>query len=220
VLLDSNKPREGIHVSTLLGCPRATAIKQNAPLAVDPLRMNAVTTGQAWHAYMYKASIDQPSTEFEVAGYIAGVPVCGRVDRLRDDVIEDWKHGSDFSIKYTKEGAKPAHQAQLSIYAELISQEPMAVRPTRGRIWHHSSVDGKDAMKAIEFDLWPIEQVLAFRPHDGAFTVLELLKQAASKGPWTELLLAGESMRFGTKSMCDYCSKFTVCKTAATGAPF
>jgi hypothetical protein len=221
VLHGENKDRPGIHVSTLLGCPRSAAIRATEPFTLNPLMSNAMATGTAWHAHMEKFSVDPKNTEVELSGSIAGIEVVGKADRLLPDELAvcDWKHGGDYSIKYAKDGAKPDHRAQLSLYADLCEQS-QGWRPTTGRIWHHFSVSGKDALIVNEFLIWPLDTVLAYHPHGGAYSVLELLNQAASHSTWDQLPLAGESMAFGQKAFCSYCSQFSICMTQAKGAPF
>lgn len=71
--------------------------------------------------------------------------------------------------------------------------------------------------------LWDLETVLAFQPLAGEYSVAELLAQAAigfEHKHWQELPLAGESMKYGNKTACDYCSVRESCYTQAKGAPF
>lgn len=239
ILRDDNT-REGVHVTDLLGCPRKAAIMRTEPYAVDPLSLNAAETGKAWHTHMEKGAASPiyhfPHTyaEAEVSGTIAGIKVVGRVDRLRppswhegmaaDDhipgVIEDWKHQSDFAASYlAKEGAKPAHTVQLSLYAELVSQT-FGWRPAFGVVWYHWSGQGAKAMKAVRVELLALEAALAHHPYECEFSVAQLLGQAASGKHWKELPLAGETILFGNKTGCDYCPVAGVCKKEALGAPF
>jgi len=212
-----------IGVGRGLGCPRSYAIQDAEPFHVDPLKLNAIDTGKAWHARMEWGSIDPGNCEVDVKGVIRDIAIAGRVDRLRPpDTIEDWKHGNDFSRKYCKE-PKPAHVAQLSIYAELVAQ-CKGWRPSVGIIWHHFSGSGKDAVVPLKFALWPIEKALAYKPYNGEFTVFEHYQQASAffekYTTWKELPLAGVEMKFGDKSHCEYCFVRSICTEAATGAPF
>ncbi len=230
ILLDRNSQyvQRAVRVSHGLGCPRRGAIEESEPYAVDPLELNPAIKGTGWHAFV-EAAAPAGMAEIELEGIIGGVKVNGKLDRLRqlsDDswAIEDWKTINDFNIKWIKSGgAKPEHQVQASIYAELLDQMRKP-RPTVGIIWYSSSVGGKDALMPFKFDLLPLHEALAVRPYDCEYTVLELLKQAASHYEdgvrWEELPLAGKSIKFGGKTACDYCNVRSVCWTAAVGAPF
>jgi hypothetical protein len=217
-----------VRVSGIIACPRASAIEAAEPYYLDPLKNNSMETGQAWHAHMEKHSTDPENTEVALEGFIAGIRVNGIADRLfpGDLVIADWKTHGEFQLKYVKaEGAKLIHQAQVSIYAELCAQT-LGWRPITGRILHHFSLSGKEGIIVSEFDIWPIDKVLAYRPNDGGFTVLELLRQAnwdrnLTEGTaWRALPLAGETMMFGQKTMCDFCQARSVCWTESKSAPF
>lgn len=217
-----------VRVSHGLGCPRRAAIEEAVDFAVDPLDLNPPIKGTAWHAFVESAA-PKELAELEVSGTIAGVKLNGKIDRLRqltsgDWAIEDWKCISDFQIKWRKaDGVKIEHRVQASLYAELIDQMGRQ-RPTVGLIWYTSSVGGKDALMPAKFDLMPLYEALAVKPYEGDYTVRELLEQAASHYEdgvsWDELPMAGKSIRFGTKSACDYCSVKSECWSAERGAPF
>jgi len=217
-----------VRVTHGLGCPRRAAIEHVETYRVDPLDANAALTGVAFHALMEHAG-HPDMTEVEVKGVIEGIPVNGKIDRMRrlhdgTFIIEDWKHISDFQVKYRKQdGIKPEHIIQASIYAELCQQMGMR-RPARGIIWYHTSMNGKDALMPTPFSLMPLAEALAVKPFGGDFTVLELYQQAAdvfiNHEGWKSLPLAGASILFGSKTMCDYCSVRSICAEAASGAPF
>lgn len=232
VLLREREYHEGAHgvrVHDGLGCPRKHAIERTESYAADPLSYNAVERGNAWHDFMQKYSADPQMAEVEVVGVIAGVNVGGRIDRLRgvivegrivSAIVEDWKTSSDFREKYVKkDGISPEYQVQGSLYAELVEQS-FRWRPTWGRIWYKFS----RSILPLEYDLWPLDQALAHHPHGGEYSVVELLRQAelfvTGMWDWKQLPLAGETQRFGDKTLCDYCSVRAVCWTQAKGAPF
>lgn len=220
---DGQTDRTGVRVTHGLGCPRRSVIQATEPFAVDPTESNAALTGTAWHALMEKSGPPE-HCEVEVKGEINGIAVSGKMDRVRGDVIEDWKHIGDFQLKYRREdGVKPEHVAQASIYAELLYQSRLQ-QATRCRIWYHTSKGGKDAMVPITADLMPIGQALQVKPYGGEYTVHELYEQAdmaLNRGAdWRKLPLAGQSMSFGPKTMCDYCSVRSICTEAETGSPF
>lgn len=229
ILIDRNSQyvQKAVRVSHGLGCPRRAAIEESEPYAVDPLEANAPLTGVAWHALMESAA---PANyrEVELTGTIAGVKVSGKCDRIRKlsdgaTAIEDWKHVNDFNVKHLKAGAKLEHQVQTSIYAELAAQSGW-IRPTVGIIWYHGSTGGKDALTPHRFGLMGLDTALAARPYECEYSVQELLKQAASHYVdgvrWQDLPLAGKSIKFGSKTGCDYCGVRSVCWTADKGAPF
>ncbi len=222
---ESHQGRTVPSVTQALGCPRSTKIQDSESFSVDPLSLNAPLTGTAWHAAMERAAPDQAGvSEVDLSGVINGIALTGTADRLDEPLllIEDWKHKSDFGLKYVKkDGAAIEHWLQLSLYAELCEQT-LGWRPTKGYIWYHSSVSGKDAMIPIFVKLFSLEETLAAKPHNGKFTVAELLIQAAKPAAmWASLPLAGESQMFGKdKNMCSYCSVKSICWTQAKGAPF
>jgi hypothetical protein len=215
-----------VEVSHALGCPRSYAIQNAEDYAVDPLSLNSMETGTAWHHWMQRASVDPEMTEVELDGEIDGVRIVGKCDRLRQDqtptAIEDWKHSNDFRAKYLKsEGVPLTYQVQLSLYAELCEQN-FGWRPEIGRIWFHTT--GGDGLMPKEVTLFSVEEALVIRPTNGTLTVRELLHQAddhfAKGRPWQKLTLAGESMMFGQKNMCSYCQVRDLCWTQSRGAPF
>lgn len=233
----SQEDRVGVRVSHGLSCPRRAAIEAAEDYYVDPLSMNAALTGTAWHEMMESAGASKcfdpdRSVEAEVAGTIAGINLTGRIDRLRGDLIEDWKHKNDFDKRHRDiGGADPEHVTQLSLYAELAEQSGLR-RPSRAIVWYHYSVNSGLVPKPV--DLMSISEALEVKPYGGSFAVHQLLRQADSAfnstplspdlnyGPvsWNLLPLAGSTMSFGSKSMCSYCSVESICMTAERGAPF
>lgn len=211
-------------VTTGLGCPRKTAILKAEDVAVNPLDLNAMFTGTAWHK-----AVERPTKHNEVAveGMLDGIKVVGTIDRLRSLgdgrlVIEDWKHGNCFGRKYVTE-AKPEHIVQVSLYAELAYQS-LGVRPSIGVIWYHYTSSPALVPKAAE--LWDVERCLAHRPYAADWTVGQLLKMAddyvnhSHPVQWTSLPLVGQTIKFGSKSGCDYCEVKPTCLIASGGAPF
>lgn len=216
---DDQKDRTGVRVTHGLGCPRRAAIQNVENYAVDPTDCNAALTGTSWHAMMEKAG-PPDKCEVVVCGELGGVQVSGKMDRIRDGVIEDWKHIGDFSLKYKKEdGVSPEHVVQASIYSALMSQSGLG-RAQRCRIWYHTSKNGKDALTPMEAPIMDTLDALEHRPYDGEYKVIELYRQMADIKDWREMPLAGQTMRFGAKIMCDFCQVREICTEAETGAPF
>ena len=216
-----------VRVSHGLGCPRRAAIEESEGYSVDPLEVNSMITGTAWHAFVERAG-PKEWCEVEVSGKLANVSVNGKMDRMRQLsdgtwAIEDWKHINDFSVKYINGAPKKEHMIQTSLYAELAEQCGHQ-RPTVGIIWYHSSQSGKAALTPHKFPLMSAEDALAHCPYDCDYTVAELLQQADAHYKdglrWQEMPLAGKSIKFGTKTGCDYCSVRSICREAETGAPF
>ena len=210
-----------------MGCPRKAAIEEAVEFAVDPLELNAMLTGTAWHSFV-EAAGPKGAVEVEVSGIINGVRLNGKMDRLRrltdgTWAVEDWKHVNDFGLKYVKEGPKKEHVVQASIYAELCEQSGH-IRPSVGLIWYHSSQAGTAALTPHKFNLLPLYEALAHHPYECEFTVMDLLRQAADHYEaglrWDELPLAGRSITFGAKNACGYCSVKSICDEADKGAPF
>lgn len=233
VLADSRKDRgDGVHVTSALSCPRRSAIEQQADVFIDPLGLNAPLGGTAWHALMEKTG-DPQLCEVDVAGTIGGVRVVGRIDRLHPPTaISDWKTTSEFAEKWLSKskseggGMKTEHLAQLSLYAELVEQS-LGWRPQQGIVWYRTH----KTMLHFAEPLWDLQTVLAFKPLNGDFSVAELISQCdhfnqwqggkgALRTKWQDLPLAGESMKYGNKLLCDYCGVREICYTQARGAPF
>jgi hypothetical protein len=230
VVADSRKDRQpGIHVTSIIGCPRKSAIEQVVDVYVDPLGYNAILGGTGWHKLMEDSSTRPELCEVEVRGTVGGIPLVGRVDRLHPPTaISDWKVTSEWAEKWLMKpkaeggGMKTEHLAQLSIYAELVEQT-LGWRPVHGIVWYRTH----KTMLHFPEELWPLGQVLEFHPLDGDYSVGELLGQAAWSADcgttmecWAELPLAGESMKYGNKTACDYCSVREVCWQQSKGAPF
>lgn len=223
---DSQHVKGAVRVTHGLGCPRRAVLEHVEDYAVDPLDVNAMLTGTAWHAMMERYGRDG-TVEVSLRGRIptdsGSVEVAGKCDGLVGETLFDWKHINDDKAKYVrKDGVKAEHVAQLSIYAELAEQSGRQ-RPTRGIIWHHSSKAGKDALIPIEVKLMSVDEILEFKPHSGEYTVAELYQQADEgfrTQDWHALPLAGKSMSFGPQSMCSYCTVRAICTEANLGAPF
>jgi len=209
-----------VEPSTVLGCPRSTAIQATEDYALDPLRNNAMLTGTAWHLHMEEMSVDPQQTEVVVRGEIAGIAMIGKVDRLWKAMkaIFDWKHSSDFGKrKVENEGPRETHRAQLSLYTPLVKQSA-GWEPERGFLLYHYTAGG---MLQIEVPIMSLDEVLEHKPHGGEVTVLDNLRHAhmfkSGATKWQQLPLSGEKMMFGTKTMCDYCAVLPICKEQATG---
>lgn len=223
VVADSKRERAaGIHVTTVIGCPRRAALEESAELYVNPLTYNAVLGGTAWHSLMETASTRPDLCEVEVWGVVEGVELVGKIDRLHPPTaISDWKTTSEWAEKWLNKpvgeggGMKAEHRAQLSLYAELVEQS-QGWRPTHGVVWYRTH---KNIPHFAE-PLWSLAETLAFHPLGGEYSVGELIEQAAAGLSWQELPLAGESQAYGTKSACDYCAVKDLCWAQGKGAPF
>jgi PD-(D/E)XK nuclease superfamily protein len=223
VLADNRKDRTpGIHVTSVVGCPRKAAMEGTAEVYIDPLVHNSIVGGTAWHGLMAASAVDPSLCEVEVTGTVGGAVLVGRVDRLHSPAaISDWKVTSEWAEKWLMKpkaeggGMKGEHLAQLSLYAELVEQT-FGWRPMTGTVWYRTH---KTHLPFTE-RLWDLTTVLDFHPLGGEFSVSELIQQAASGVEWQQLPLAGESMAYGQKSACDYCSMREPCWAQAKGAPF
>lgn len=222
VLADDKKRRVGIHVTDVLGCPRKSAITTAADVFVDPLGYNSILGGTAWHKLMETASAKPELCEVEVWGAVMGVQLVGTIDRLHPPTaISDWKTTSEWAEKWLNKpkaeggGMKAEHLAQMSLYAELVEQT-QGWRPVHGVAWYRTH----KTMLPFAEKLWDLPTVLAFRPLDGDYSVAELIEMVGDGVRWHELPLVGESMKYGTKTACDYCSVRETCWQQAKGAPF
>lgn len=223
VLADSRKVRvAGTHVTNALGCPRRGAMESEANLYVNPLEHNAMLGGTGWHQLMRQSSNHPDLCEVEVIGVVNGVKLTGTIDRLHPPTaISDWKTTSDWAAKYLAKpkaeggGMKPDHLAQMSLYAELVEQQ-LGWRPTYGIAWYRMQ---KEILPFAE-TLWPLAQVLNYKPVSGEYTVVELLEQLSGRTKWEQLPLVGETQKYGTKLACDYCSVRELCWSQSKGAPF
>lgn len=218
-----------------LGCVRSRAIERDKDVAVNPLDYNALILGSAWDATM-QAFAPTDKVKVRVNGIIEGIQIAGEIDRVRrvgDDLfIEDHKHSNNFQYKHLAEadGPRVEYVIQTSIYGELYRQT-YEEQPTKGAIWYNFSGANSDSRKPPLmpkiYNLINLQDCLNHRPYDGDYTVSQLYHHAAVyyqqgslKVDAFDLPLAGESMKFGSKSYCDYCQVRDVCFTAAKGAPF
>lgn len=202
------QPTGTVRVTMGLGCQRRHAIEASEGYAVDPLDLLAPMTGTAWHRAVEGAE----GSEVPVAGTLAGMRVEGRVDRLRGDLIEDWKCQETGSLKYLRQDdgsyrAKPEHVVQVSLYAELAEQSGLR-RPTRGIIW----VKEFKRMQPVPTSLWPVEKALEFHPLGGNYSVSDLYRQSSAANSWQGMPKAGESQMYGAKSACNWCSVRNLCQ--------
>lgn len=241
-LNDDRYVTDTVTVTSGLGCPRSRAIEESDEIYANPFDYNSLLIGTAWDRLVSKHA-PPDLTKVHLRGKIAGLEVQGEVDRVRRCygstpnsylVIEDWKHTNNYQHKYlSKDGAKPEYIVQTSIYAELFAQQ-FGERPTHGAIWYHFSGANKSSQPVLlpfVYLLKPIDECLAFKPYNGAFTVEELYRQseryykwktgqAGIRTEWYELPLVGETMSFGAASFCDYCAVRAKCFEQAKGAPF
>lgn len=223
VLADSRKQRvEGVHVTSILGCPRKGAIESNAEVYVNPLNYNSMLSGTAWHRLMETVSNKPELCEVDVAGVINGVQIVGTVDRLHPPTaISDWKVTSEWAEKWLNKpkdeggGMKPEHLAQLSLYGELVCQA-LGWRPTHGVANYRTH----KAILPFTEKLWSLQTTLAFHPLGGDFSVAQLIQQATDQQPWQLMPMAGQTMNYGQKTACDYCAVRETCWTEAFKAPF
>jgi PD-(D/E)XK nuclease superfamily len=171
---EAAQPTDKVRVTSGLGCPRSAAIMIAEDVAVDPCALNAPLGGTAWHGLM---EMHGGETEIEVAGVLDGIEVTGHIDSvLRVGgvlVICDWKVVNDFQRKYLSK-PKETHIVQLSIYAELYRQT-FGERPDYGVIWYRFATSPPFLPGRV--GLWPIEQCLDYRPHDGGYRVRDLYAQ-------------------------------------------
>lgn len=230
VYADSQKQRaEGVHVTAIIGCPRKGAIERIVGVHVDPVGYNAILGGTAWHRLMEQGSNKPELCEVEVSGVINGVRVTGTIDRLHPPTaISDWKVTSEWAEKWLSKpkgeggGMKAEHLAQLSVYGELAEQS-LGWRPEFGIANYRTH----KAILPFAERLWDLQTVLAFQPLGGDYSVAELLEFAAWSNDcgatvecWAELPLVGESLKYGSKTACDYCAVRETCWQQSKGAPF
>lgn len=230
ILADSRKDRaEGVHVTSIIGCPRKAAIERCAEAYVDPLGYNAILGGTAWHKLMEGASNQPELCEVKVRGVVNGVMLSGVVDRLHPPTaISDWKVTSEWAEKWLNKpkdeggGMKAEHLAQLSLYGELVHQS-LGWRPVCGTVNYRTH----KALLSFTETLWDLQTTLDFVPLSGDYSVAELIRQAAwsedcgvTTECWAELPMAGQSMKYGSKTACDYCSVRDTCFNQTFGAPF
>lgn len=215
--------RGRVGVSNAMGCPRSRAIQEVEEVAINPLEYNAVLTGTGWHSMM---AGDHPDSEVEVRGTINGIELTGHIDRVRRDesgilLIEDWKHTNDYARKTITDlkEPKPEHVVQASIYAELYNQT-FDEMPKGIVVWYHFTA-GKPPMIPKRASVKPIEECLNVYPFECDWSIGELYQQLqVPVEDWRDLPMVGESQKFGTKTMCDYCWVRMTCWEADKHAPF
>lgn len=205
-----SQPVGAVRVTNGLGCPRRAAIEASEDYAADPLDFMPMMGGTAWDRML--SAHAGAMGQVEVSGVVDGIPIVGHIDRLTDDAIEDHKR---VGFLPKDKSPDPEYVAQTSMYGHFTGRKI-------GRLWYATHFD----MVPMQFDLWPLERTLEFRPYGSAdYTTLDLYRQTASvltgKAKWQELPLAGQGMRFKSgKSPCDYCSVREICCTASMGSPF
>ena len=212
-----------VEVSNGLGCPRQAGIEKGE-IAVNPLEYNAMMGGTAWHEVMEQHVPADYQIEYVVKGALGMVPIQGKIDYLsrKHSLIGDWKTKTCFkAASIAKDGAEPDNVAQLSLYAALVEQQD-GWRPKHGTIWYRFAAAG---LKPVHVTLMSPEAVLAYKPtKNDKYTVMDLLRatDAMYQGvvKWEDLPLVGESMFFGAKTKCEYCTSRDTCWTQAKGAPF
>jgi hypothetical protein len=191
-------PREGIHITDLLGCPRKKRLLEEGA-EVDLAALEARLEGSLIHDGLERANPDGAELPVRLSAF--GLDLVGRMDRLDGDTVVDYKGGK----------SRPPDAP----YAEWVWQAQMYRRalkePTRGyRIWKKAPVGWRQydwqGPLATEADLG------AMRPHDGAFTVLELATQLASGKPAAQLPMVGATQKIGKKSACEYCECRAACE--------
>lgn len=221
-----HEPSGKVSISSAIGCPRKAAITRVEQLIVNPQDFNSIMVGKAWHSAMQQGSANSELCEVKVEGKILGLNVTGRIDRVRPTTtglcIDDWKFHGDWAMKYLKDEstARPEAAVQVSLYAELYSQQ-FGIRPDRGKVWHHSTGGGS---LPRDVELWKLEECLSFHPHNGEFCVGDLILQTQGglEGGWRNLPMSGSTQTFGKsgKTSCDYCVARKTCYDNQFGAPF
>lgn len=232
-VLHNNDEYYGHELTTVtdgLGCPRSRAIEKDNDVYVNPIDYNPLLIGKAWDT-----AIGKGTHKVLVAGNIAGIHVAGEIDRVRrsgfDLLIEDWKHSNNNQQRFLKKelaegtAVKTEYKIQTSLYAELYHQT-FGERPTKGMIWNHYSgaqSSYNDVLIPLIYDVLSLDYCLNYQPYGGDYTVLNLLQQSDSYHSGLgamDLPLVGETMKFGSNTMCAYCQVRDACLTAAKGAPF
>lgn len=240
VLADRAKQAErvGVRVSLASSCPRKYAIMATEDVAIDPLSNLTAMKGTAWHAMLEKSSSPAEEglgNEIAVTGEIAGIPISGRIDRVRyfdgKLTIEDFKTGKDARAVFIRggksygkqiagNGAPIEYKIQLSLYCALYEQQ-FGKKPDAAAIWWWFSAESW----CEPIKIMTVEECLLHHPYDSEFTVGDILAQAqlVADGAvrWQVLPLVGKTFKFGPKfTGCDYCEVRDKCWVADSGAPF
>jgi len=224
-----------VSVTQGLGCPRKTGIMETESVNINPLDYNAIISGVAMHEMFEQEPHELCMVEHVFVGELDSIKVQGKPDMYwngagagGEALLEDWKCPNDFGKTYLlRDGPKTEYIVQLSLYAELISQNKPKdshlnyPRPEKGILWYQFRAHG---LVPTPIDLWSYPKSMMHRPYGSEFTVAELMLQTDNfyrkRVRWQDLPLAGEKMLFGAKDMCDFCPVSDICKTEARGAPF
>jgi len=215
-----------ITATRLLGCARKVAIEDTLPVALDPARYMAAHDGTEKH----KALASQPQTsyllgelhgvqrELTVRGELWGLTVQATIDRLGAQGIIEYKTTKGWA-KSNEAKVWPEQQVQVSIQSELARQQ--LGHALRVRLWYKFWSTGQWAYADVE--PLSLDEVAAFKPHGGDYTVREIGEQLSAfyhdyestkaanqtgvpPEPFIRRLpLAGRKMKFGKKSACEMC---------------
>lgn len=207
-----------ITATRLLGCARRVAIEDTLPVALDPARYMAAHDGTEKHKALASQPQNGTQRELTVRGQLWGLPVQATIDRISDRGIIEYKTTKGWA-KSPSAKVWPEQQIQVSIQTELARQQ--LGQASRVRIWYKFWSTGGWAYADVE--PLSLDEVAAFKPHGGDYTVREIGEQLSAfyhdyesakaanvqtvpPEPFIRRLpLAGRKMRFGKKSGCETC---------------
>jgi hypothetical protein len=220
MLADSAKPRTGLHVTDLIGCPRKRALLAEGA-EQDVMRLKAVT----WGSLLHKG---YGTDERKVSMTLGGYDLVGSIDLLADEgiVVADLKfpNAEGFIRKVaSKSGMKfpeAEHVWQVEMYRLGLLQE--GVLTSGGAIHYGAHSSGKwPAWVTCEWTgaVADEEALLDFQPLDGPYSVRQIAAYCGQ--PVDSIPLVGSTWPFGDKgkTACDWCAVELSCKLRASVAP-
>lgn len=225
LLIQQAIPREGVHVTAALGCPRRDALLRHGA-EFDPARLEARLNGQILHRML--ETVAPETAEVGVHGPFLGLPlVIGKADRVREpepgELSKPVAPGKRvFDYKGEKAGGKsrrptgpwPEQVWQFEAYRFLLAK--MGVETAGWTVWYRYGEEWIDF--SHDGPLWAEEKLAAFRPHGGAWTAGELAHLSQMVADGTEpgdIPMVGASMQMGSQTLCAWCEAEEACKATA-----
>lgn len=235
---DQEHAGERLTITRILGCQREYLISDNCGVVLDVRTLDRPARGTLMHKILEENAEPGTYTEVRVPppGHepptLGGHPYTGRLDWVTHDyaVIGDYKCHSEFRQKHViqpkalfSDVDAQLNLGRIGIAKSILKCDPEMYRP-RMVVTHSaftSTTTGIPAWKDVEAKYMSEEDLLAYKPANGNYTVRELLEARAEymarkargvpvRDNIKEVPLAGRRMISGNK--CTYfCGMRGVC---------
>jgi len=173
-ILSRERPptKGGFSVSTLLTPPRISQLTQrhDKEIEKDISEMIWMLLGTSVHYVVEQAKLPDSLVEEKLFTVIDGEQIRGRADLWKDEVLDDWKVTSVWTVIYNPDG-RPEWHAQLNIYAWLYSLQGFTTKKLRVpailRDWQKSkAMQGGDYppinVHVFDIPLWSTQDTVAY----------------------------------------------------------